>query len=85
MDIGGSNASIEGDTQLSLGNSMAPEPTTDSARCHLWLDPVITAAIDAKRGEKTRPAFILETVAKALKVEGYKPRGRGYQGPKKEA
>jgi hypothetical protein len=60
---------------------MAPEPTTDSERLHLWLDPVIRDAIDAHRGTKSRPAFALEAIAEKCGLTGYKPRGRGQ--PKK--
>lgn len=56
---------------------MAPEPTTDSERLHLWLDPVLTVAIDAARGKQSRPAFALEAIAEKCKLTGYKPRGRG--------
>jgi len=56
---------------------MAPEPTTDSERLHLWLDPVIRDAMDAQRGAKSRPAFALEAIAEKCKLVNYKPRGRG--------
>lgn len=60
---------------------MAPEPTTDAERLHLWLDPIIAQAMDKKRGDKSRPAFALEAIAKECGLENYKPRGRGQ--PKK--
>lgn len=56
---------------------MSPEKTTDSVRCGVWLDPMIAEAIDEARGEKTRAAFILICVAKALKIRGYTPRVKG--------
>ena len=60
---------------------MAPEPTTDSERLHLWLDPIIAQAMDAQRGDKSRPAFALEAIAEKCQLKNYKPRGRGQ--PKK--
>lgn len=69
-------------SQLSHGTEMAPEKTTDSVRCGIWLDPVILKAIDAARKTDTRGKFILKTVAKALKLKEYTPRTRGK--PKKE-
>lgn len=50
---------------------------TDAEQCLVWLDPTIAAAIDAIRGDKTRPRQILELLGKALKLKGYAPRGRG--------
>ena len=56
---------------------MTTEPTTDSERLHLWLDPVLTAAIDAARGKQTRAAFVIGCIAKTCKLKDYKPRSRG--------
>lgn len=56
---------------------MTPEPTTDSERLHLWLDPVLAAAMDAARGKQSRPAFASEAIAEKCKLKGYKPRSRG--------
>ncbi len=56
---------------------MTTEPSTDSERLHLWLDPVLAAAVDAHRGKMTRPAFALAAIAKACKLTDYQPRGRG--------
>lgn len=59
---------------------MAEEPKpakTDAEQCLLSLDPVMAAAIDAVRGDRTRPAMILALLAKSLKLKGYEPRRRG--------
>jgi len=53
------------------------EPKTDSERLHLWLDPVLATAMDAARGNQSRPAFAAAAIAEKCKLKGYKPRGRG--------
>lgn len=57
------------------------DPSTDSKQCKLMLDPEFDAAVEERRGTKTRPAFIIEMAAKGMGLTNYKPRGRGQ--PKK--
>jgi len=53
------------------------DPSTDSVQCKLWIDPVFRAAVDAGRGTKTRPMYIIEMAAKGMELVDYQPRRRG--------
>lgn len=63
---------------------MAADKTTDSTRVGLWVEPILLKAVEEARGELSVPQFFLKAAAKEAGLKKYKPRGRGYQGPKKE-